>query len=231
MVGHQLGRTGFARARVAAAVVPVALAVACASSSMPAADTATGGGVSAVPAVSSSPDAAPLTVGVAAFFTPSAAPAEGAPTVGRAGIDTWSGWLPAGATFSPFDTAPQPIARLDPNLLTAIQDAASAAAAQDVTIFITSGWRSRGFQERLFSDGVRQYGSVEAAREFVASPDVSRHVDGEAVDIGGDGASEWLIKNGARFGLCQIYANEDWHFELAVDAAGKCPALLPNAAG
>jgi zinc D-Ala-D-Ala carboxypeptidase len=42
---------------------------------------------------------------------------------------------------------------------------------------------------------------------------------------------QWLIANGSRFGLCQIYANELWHFELATDAAGGCPALLPNAAG
>ena len=30
--------------------------------------------------------------------------------------------------------------------------------------------------------------------------------------------------------LCQIYANELWHFELTTDAAGACPPLLPNAA-
>lgn len=193
-------------------------------------DTAPREGVSAVPAVSSSPASGPLTVGGAASFTPPETPG-GSPTVGSAAIDTWSGWLPDGRTFSPFDTTPEPIARLDPLLLKAVQDAAAAAAAENVDIVITSGWRSRGFQQRLFDDGVRQYGSVEAAGEFVAAPDVSRHVVGEAVDIGGDGASAWMIRNGARFGLCQIYANEDWHFELAVDASGKCPPLRPNAAG
>jgi hypothetical protein len=40
-----------------------------------------------------------------------------------------------------------------------------------------------------------------------------------------------MIRNGARFGLCQIYANEIWHFELAADAQGSCPPLRPNAAG
>ena len=48
--------------------------------------------------------------------------------------------------------------------------------------------------------------------------------------MGGVGADQWLINNGARFGLCRIYANEVWHFELATDAAGNRPALLPNAA-
>ncbi|MDT5153713.1 MAG: zinc D-Ala-D-Ala carboxypeptidase, partial [Mycobacterium sp.] len=43
-------------------------------------------------------------------------------------------------------------------------------------------------------------------------------------------ADQWLIANGSRFGLCQIYANELWHFELATDPLGNCPPLVPNAA-
>ena len=151
--------------------------------------------------------------------------------IGPAAVDTWNGFLPDGNTFSPFDTSVQPVARLDPLLLKAIQDATRAAAAQGVDITLTSGWRSKGFQQRLFDDAVRQYASVDVAKQFVASPEVSKHVVGEAVDIAGDGASDWLIKNGTNFGLCQIYANENWHFELAVDSAGRCPALRPNAAG
>lgn len=41
-------------------------------------------------------------------------------------------------------------------------------------------------------------------------------------------ADNWLIRNGSRFGLCQIYANEIWHFELAADENGTCPSLRPN---
>ena len=96
---------------------------------------------------------------------------------------------------------------------------------------ITSGWRTKGFQQRLFDDGVRTYGSVEAAQQFVDSPDTSRHVLGKAVDIGPVEADNWMIRNGPRFGLCQIYANEIWHFELAADKNGICPVLKPNAAG
>lgn len=196
------GRSGFI-------VAAVAVLAACTHHSP---DVVAGSSPAAVPVVSSVPGAEPFTVGAGA-------------------VDTWSGWLPDGRTFSPFDTSPQPIARLDPLLLKAIQDASRAAQAQNVDIVITSGWRSRGFQQRLFTDGIRQYGSAGAAAEFVASPDVSRHVVGEAVDIGGDGASAWMILNGPRFGLCQIYANENWHFELAVDDAGNCPPLRANAAG
>ena len=74
-------------------------------------------------------------------------------------------------------------------------------------------------------------GSVAAAAEFVATPDVSKHVTGQAIDIGPVEADRWLIANGRQFGLCQIYANEIWHFELVADANGNCPPLLPNAAG
>ncbi len=96
---------------------------------------------------------------------------------------------------------------------------------------ITSGWRSPEFQRRLLDDAVLTYGSVDIARQFVATPEVSKHVIGQAVDIGGVDADHWLIANGARFALCQIYANELWHFELATDPFGICPPLLPNAAG
>jgi D-alanyl-D-alanine carboxypeptidase len=181
---------------------------------------------------SPSPDES-LSIGPAATSVPTGRADVDPPalSVGTGAIDSWSGYLPDDTMLSPFDTSSQLLALLDPALLHAIQDAARSAQTQGVDIKITSGWRSKGFQERLFDDAVRRYGSVEIAKEFVASPEVSRHVHGEAVDIAGDGASDWLIRNGPRFGLCQIYANENWHFELATDANGKCPTLRPNAAG
>ena len=54
---------------------------------------------------------------------------------------------------------------------------------------------------------------------------------GHAVDVGPLDAQFWLIERGAEWGLCQIYANERWHFEVATDPGGKCPALLPAAEG
>ena len=152
-------------------------------------------------------------------------------TIGPAAIDTFGGWIPDGQTLSPFDTSNPAVSNLDPALLTAVQDATRAAAAQGVDLRINSGWRSRGFQERLFDDAVRTYGSADVARQFVASPEVSKHVVGQAVDIAPVEADKWLISNGIQFGLCQIYANEIWHFELAVDQQGNCPPLRPNAAG
>ena len=141
------------------------------------------------------------------------------------------GSLADGQVLTPFDVQNPAIGRLDPRLLDAIQQAAGAAAADGITMTITSGWRSPEFQQRLLDNAVAQYGSLAAAREYVQTPEASKHVIGEAVDVGGVGADQWLIANGARFGLCRIYANELWHFELATDAAGACPPLLPNAAG
>lgn len=163
--------------------------------------------------------------------SPADASAAEAFTIGTAATDTFGGWLPDGQMLSPFDVSHPVISLLDPSLLKAIQDAAAKAAAEGIDMKITSGWRSKGFQQRLFDDAVRVYGSVDIARQFVASPEVSKHVVGEAVDIAPVDADKWLISNGPQFGLCQIYANEIWHFELAVDEQGKCPPLKPNAAG
>ena len=158
-------------------------------------------------------------------------PADQTLTIGTAATDTFGGWLPDGVTLSPFDESSPIVVHLDPLLLKAIQDAARAADAEGVDMRISSGWRSKGFQQRLFDDAVRTYGNVDAAKEFVASPEVSKHVVGEAADIAPVEADRWLIRNGPQFGLCQIYANEIWHFELATDEHGACPPLKPNAAG
>lgn len=145
--------------------------------------------------------------------------------------DTADGSLSGDQVLTAFDVQNPAIGRLDPALLSAIQNATTAAAADGIAMTITSGWRSPEFQQRLLDDAVATYGSVAAARQYVQTPEHSKHVIGEAVDVGGTGADQWLIANGARFGLCRTYANELWHFELTGDAYGNCPALLPDAAG
>ena len=146
-------------------------------------------------------------------------------------VDPGDGSVPDGRTLTPFDVQYAAVGRLDPSLLSAIQNAATAAAANGITMTITSGWRSPEFQQRLLDNAIQTYGSYAVARQYVQTPEASKHVTGQAVDVGGPGADQWLIANGSRFGLCQIYANELWHFELATDAEGRCPALLANAAG
>jgi zinc D-Ala-D-Ala carboxypeptidase len=152
-------------------------------------------------------------------------------SIGPSATDTIGGYLPDNQMLNPFDVANPVVGWLDPPLLTAVQNAARSAASDGIDLKITSGWRTKGFQQRLFDDAIRTYGDVGTAQQYVASPDTSRHVIGRAVDIGRTDADEWLMRNGSQFGLCQIFANEIWHFELAADKDGNCPPLRPNAAG
>ena len=186
------------------------------------------------PAPATRPAAAvvPLGVGPAADAPSVGAATDGsALSIGEAAVDTTGGSIPDGQFVSPFDVKNPVVGLLDPPLQSAIQEATRAAAAEGVDVELTSGWRSKGFQKRLFDDAVATYGSTDVASEFVASPEASMHVVGKAVDVGPVPADDWMIANGARFGLCQSYANEIWHFELALDAQGSCPPLRPNAAG
>jgi D-alanyl-D-alanine carboxypeptidase len=117
------------------------------------------------------------------------------------------------------------VANLDPDLLGALRQ----AAADGVELSVDSGWRSPEHQQQLFDEAVSKYGSEEEAARWVATPETSAHVSGEAVDIGPSGAAAWLSEHGAAYGLCQIYANEPWHFELrpeAVDAG--CPPMYAD---
>jgi LAS superfamily LD-carboxypeptidase LdcB len=98
-------------------------------------------------------------------------------------------------------------------------------------VWVTSGRRSAAYQQELLDEAVRRYGSLGEALRYVASPDTSSHVTGDAVDLGPTQADDWLIRHGADYGLCQTYANEMWHFELATAPGGTCPAPRPDAAG
>ena len=139
------------------------------------------------------------------------------------------GSIPPGLTVSPFDDSHPAVALLEPGLRWAVRAAAAAAAAAGVEVRITSGWRSPELQQHFLDDAVAGYGSLAEARRWVAAPEVSRHVTGAAVDIGGPAAAEWMVRYGPRFGLCRVYANEWWHFERVAAPDGSCPPLLPDA--
>ncbi len=94
---------------------------------------------------------------------------------------------------------------------------------------VDSGWRSREYQERLLREAISKYGSEEEAARWVATPKTSAHVSGDAVDIGPSGAAAWLSEHGAAYGLCQIYGNEPWHYELRPEAIDRgCPATYAD---
>jgi D-alanyl-D-alanine carboxypeptidase len=135
---------------------------------------------------------------------------------------------PLGDTPATPDREPTVRGHLDPDLRAAVRAARRDAAADGVTMRVTSGWRSRAHQQRLYDEAVVTYGSEQEARRFVATPDDSAHVTGDAVDIGPTNASIWLGEHGAAYGLCQVFANEIWHFELATEPGGECPEMLPD---
>jgi D-alanyl-D-alanine carboxypeptidase len=132
------------------------------------------------------------------------------------------GVVPDGTTV--LDDGIPGIANLDPALLGALRQAAADAVTDEVEILVRSGWRSTKHQEQLFRQAVSKYGSVRKAARWVASADTSAHVSGRAVDIGPSRAMAWLARHGARYGLCRVYTNEPWHFELRPDAIDRrCP--------
>ncbi|RJS45704.1 D-alanyl-D-alanine carboxypeptidase family protein [Nocardioides cavernaquae] len=136
------------------------------------------------------------------------------------------GSVPAGVTV--FDDQFAAVANLDADLLAALRRAATAAADDGLRLEVNSGWRSAAHQERLLEKAIAERGSAEEAARWVATPETSPHVSGDAVDIGGAGAG-WLAVHGAGHGLCQVYDNEPWHFELREYAATDgCPATYAD---
>jgi zinc D-Ala-D-Ala carboxypeptidase len=156
----------------------------------------------------------------AALGEPGALPQDGA--LGEA-----DGAVPDGTTV--FDDQVPGVANLDPDLLAALREAATDAADDGVEFVVDSGWRSRAYQERLLQEAISKYGSEAEAARWVATPDTSPHVSGDAVDIGPSDAATWLFEHGAQDGLCQIYANEPWHYELRPEAVDHgCPAMYAD---
>ncbi|MET9662591.1 M15 family metallopeptidase [Streptomyces sp. NPDC006510] len=158
-------------------------------------------------------------------------PDDDGATAEAAPESTDGGDTPKGREPTPFDTRYPAIGRLDEPLLKAVQEAARDARGDGVEFRVTSGWRSKEHQQRLLDEAIERYGSPEKARQFVNTPEKSTHVSGTAVDIGPTDADDWLIRNGSDYGLCQVYDNEMWHFELLTGPGGTCPAPLSDAAG
>jgi zinc D-Ala-D-Ala carboxypeptidase len=121
------------------------------------------------------------------------------------------------------------VANLDPSLLKALRRAATDAAKDGTEFQVNSGWRSRKYQEQLFREAVSKYGSESEAARWGATPGTSAHETGNAVDLGHTDATAWLSEHGAKYGLCQIYGNEPWHYELRREAVDHgCPPMYAD---
>jgi hypothetical protein len=145
----------------------------------------------------------------------------------RGALGEADGAVPDGTTV--FADEIPGVTNLDPDLLGALRRAATDAAGEGVEFFVDSGWRSSEYQNQLFREAVSEHGSVEEAARWVATAETSAHVSGEAVDIGPSAATAWLSEHGAPYGLCQIYGNEPWHYELRPEAIQHgCPPMYAD---
>ena len=145
----------------------------------------------------------------------------------RGALGEADGAIPDGTTV--FDDEIPGVANLDPALLAALRQAATDAADDGVELYVDSGWRSPEYQEQLLGEAVLKYGSEEEAARWVAAPNRSPHVSGDAVDIGPSHSTAWLSEHGAAYGLCQIYGNEPWHYELRPEAIDHgCPPMYAD---
>jgi hypothetical protein len=121
---------------------------------------------------------------------------------------------------------------LHPLLATRFSVAQSFARVDGVELSLTSGFRSLTRQQMLFDREVVIRGSESEAAKWVLPPKLSKHPRGLAIDVnypGGRVEALWLERNGSRFGLCRVYANEWWHFEGVIAPGQACPELAPNA--
>jgi zinc D-Ala-D-Ala carboxypeptidase len=145
----------------------------------------------------------------------------------RGALGEADGAVPDGTTV--FDDEIPAVANLDPALLGALRRAATDAADDGVEFQVNSGWRSPEYQEQLLREAVSKYGSENEAARWVATPNTSAHVSGDAVDIGQFDATAWLSKRGAEYTLCQIYSSEPWHYELRPEAIDHgCPPMYAD---
>jgi hypothetical protein len=178
-----------------------------------------------VPALVVGTTAAVTAIGAAAFAS-GALDTVLAPPSAPGGDQPQDGVAVAG-TAAP----PRAVDGLDAELLRRF-DAARAAAAEDgVDLTITSGHRTPEQQQSLVDDALARYGSADEAHRWVAPVDGSAHVAGTAIDVGPTDGAYWLLEHGAEFGLCQVFANEVWHFEATVEPGGTCGPTVPDASG
>ena len=159
--------------------------------------------------------------------SPGGSPVDRSRNEQRDALGEAGGAVPDGTTV--FDDEVPGVANLDPALLRAVRRAATDAAADGVELVVNSGWRSPAYEDQLRREAIAKYGSEAEAARWVATGTTSPHLSGDAVDIGPADATPWLSAHGAAYGLCQIYGNEPWHYELRPEAiAHGCPPIYSD---
>lgn len=137
-----------------------------------------------------------------------------------------------GSALTESATAAGEVIEIHPLLASRFAAAEITAAREGINLYITSGFRSQARQEVLFANAIEKYGSETEAAKWVLPAHFSHHPQGLAIDVNypkDPSGAKWLEDNGARFGLCRVYANEWWHFEGVIAPGQSCPAMAENA--
>jgi hypothetical protein len=97
-----------------------------------------------------------------------------------------------------------------PDVATAFDRLAAAAAQDGHALIVASGWRSSAEQARLFA--------AHPDPRWVAPPGRSLHRLGTELDLGPESAYGWLAANAGRFHFLKRYSYEPWHFGYTLNA-------------
>jgi len=119
---------------------------------------------------------------------------------------------------------------------TALVRLLQAAKDDGVILTIESGYRSPGFQRKIFSKMLTEGRTFDDIIRYVAPPGYSEHALGTAVDFYPSNwefarlpAYEWLQENGSRYGFYETYPRnnkknypwEAWHWRFHGDVSNK----------
>lgn len=160
-------------------------------------------------------------------------------SLGTAPVDTLYGHLAYEETDEPLADAGRyrdtgRVVQLRTEAAGAFRAMREAALEAGVKLVPISGFRTRNYQDGLFSRAIGKYGNTEAAARWVAPPGYSEHHTGLAVDIGALESPEtdvettfedtpsfaWLKDNAGLFGFeisfprdnPQGVSYEPWHW-------------------
>ena len=138
------------------------------------------------------------------------------------------GAVPDGTTV--FDDDVPGVANLDPALLDALRQAATDAADDGVEFLVDSGWRSPEYQDQLLREAIAQVRLGSGSRPMGGHP---RHVGltcrGTRSTSGPPMPRRGCPSTAPQYGLCQIYGNEPWHYELRPEAVDHgCPPMYAD---
>ena len=127
--------------------------------------------------------------------------------------------------------------KLDPTCEEWFYKLVNGAAKDGITIYLSSGYRSYGYQEQIYSNYVNEYG-VETADTFSARPGYSEHQTGLAIDVNiiddsftGTPEALWLAEHCYEYGFIIRYPNgkqavtgykyEPWHIRYVGSAVAN----------